>query len=229
MDAIVRESSTEGPRQYGLKGHAYPAEVIYSYPERTMPPDLASSVAAFCCPHGVRPELLERTPSMSSLNEVIYGQPYQDAPDHSFVFMMQVSDPGDAQPRPMYGVCCYARELVHRPPAIARDMFPDATAPLSRYTVAAPRCYCLLTRLPFFSLHFRLLHTLLGLERLDRMTVYAEEVALGLAAAGHFSSPSRGVTSEAPEVEEEQGQVGRTAGAFESYTNTVSMCDFHSE
>lgn len=30
-----------------------------------MPPELSDSLAAFCFPHGVRPELLERTPSMS--------------------------------------------------------------------------------------------------------------------------------------------------------------------
>lgn len=30
-----------------------------------MAPDLEQGLAAFCFPHGVRPELLERTPSMS--------------------------------------------------------------------------------------------------------------------------------------------------------------------
>lgn len=41
-------------------------QVLYTLPSApAMAPDLAQSLAAFCFPHGVRPELLERTPSMS--------------------------------------------------------------------------------------------------------------------------------------------------------------------
>ena len=56
---------------------------------------------------------------------------------------------------PLYGVCCYMDEIVHRPPSILKDVYPDSTAPLSRYLVSAPRCYCLLTHYPFFSLHLK--------------------------------------------------------------------------
>ncbi len=58
--------------------------------EGGLPADLAEGLAGFCFPAGVRPELLERTPSMSALNEVIYSQPYQTHDDHSFVFLMKV-------------------------------------------------------------------------------------------------------------------------------------------
>ena len=47
-------------------------------------------------------------------------------------------------------------EVVHRPPTILRGT-NDTAAPLSRYMVAAPRCYCFLTHYPFFSLHFKVL------------------------------------------------------------------------
>jgi hypothetical protein len=30
----------------------------------------------------------------------------------------------------------------------------DRPVPLSRYLIAADRCYCLISRVPFFSLHF---------------------------------------------------------------------------
>ncbi len=70
----------------------------------------------------------------------------------------QVADPSSVTPRTLYGVCCYMRELVHRPPAIARGAFTACNAPLSRYMVVAPRCYCLLTHYPFFALHFRVSH-----------------------------------------------------------------------
>jgi hypothetical protein len=91
----------------------------------------------------------------AALNEVIYSQPYQTHDDHSFVFLMKVADPGSVAPRTLYGVCCYVRELVHRPPSLAKEAFPGCTAPLRRYLVVAPRCYCLLTHHPFFALHFR--------------------------------------------------------------------------
>ena len=34
----------------------------------------------------------------------------------------QVADPGSVTPRTLYGVCCYVRELVHRPPSMAREV-----------------------------------------------------------------------------------------------------------
>jgi hypothetical protein len=58
----------------------------------------------------------------AALNEVIYSQPYQTHDDHSFVFLMKVADPGSVAPRTLYGVCCYVRELVHRPPSLAKEV-----------------------------------------------------------------------------------------------------------
>lgn len=78
---------------------------------------------------------------------------------------------------PLYGVCCYMEEMVHRPPSMLKAKYPDCNMPLSRYMVAAPRCYCFLTRYPFFSLHMKVLHMILGLERLDRIMLFMEEVA----------------------------------------------------
>ena len=33
----------------------------------------------------------------------------------------------------------------------------------SEYKIVAPRCYCLLSRFPFFNLHFQFLYSLLGM------------------------------------------------------------------
>ena len=55
---------------------------------------------------------------------------------------------------PLYGVCCYMEEIVHRPPTVLRGGHAPSP-PLSRYMVSAPRCYCFLTHQPFFSLHFK--------------------------------------------------------------------------
>ena len=56
---------------------------------------------------------------------------------------------------PLYGVCCYMDEMVHRPPSLLKAKYPDCNMPLTRYLVAAPRCYCFLTHYPFFSLHMK--------------------------------------------------------------------------
>ena len=63
------------------------AQILYGYP-----PDKAVSpeVVSFCFPHDVQPSLLERTPSMSALNELIYSQQYQHDDAVSFVFLLKV-------------------------------------------------------------------------------------------------------------------------------------------
>jgi hypothetical protein len=219
MDSITPDpppAAAAAPRrrQHGLRGPALPAEVLFSFPG-PLPPDLAATLAAFCHPHGVRPELLERTPSLSALHEVIYAQPHQAQDDLSFVFLMRVSDGTAAAPRALYGVCCYMRELVHRPPALAGAPPPPA-APLARYTVAAPRCYCLLTHYPFFDLHFRVLDTVLGLERLARMTAFPEELAAAAAGGAGAALPSPLAPSSRVSTADAD-----SPGPCASYTQTV--------
>ncbi len=63
-------------------------QILYSFPPEK---PVAGSVASFCFPHGVNPVLLERTPSMSSLNEIIYGQKFLHSDACSFVFLMKVT------------------------------------------------------------------------------------------------------------------------------------------
>ncbi len=63
-------------------------QILFSYP-----PDkpVSPEVVSFCFPHDVQPSLLERTPSMSALNELIYSQQYQHDDAVSFVFLLKVS------------------------------------------------------------------------------------------------------------------------------------------
>ena len=64
------------------------AQVLYQYPEgKAITPDAAH----FCFPHGVQPSLLERTPSMSALNELVYSQQYQHSDGASFIFVLKAS------------------------------------------------------------------------------------------------------------------------------------------
>ena len=175
-------------------------------PPAGRPPPLAAVLCAARCAHGCGPQppalIPHRPPSV----------PPSPLP-------CQVTEPGSVAPRTLYGVCCYVRELVHRPPSMAREVrrarpigwgvwrargraalplrafvprtecalrpgllppprrpqaYPGCTAPLSRYLVVAPRCYCLLTHHPFFALHFRVRHRgwLLAVCDADRAAVH---------------------------------------------------------
>lgn len=65
--------------------------MLYQYPEgKAITPD----AAAFCFPHGVQPSMLERTPSMSALNELVYSQHYQHSDASSFIFVLKVGSSG---------------------------------------------------------------------------------------------------------------------------------------
>lgn len=59
----------------------------------------------------------------------------------------------------LYGVCLHVPEIVQRPPGILGISSPHSLVS-SRFMVSAPRCYCLLTRVPFFELHFEMLNRL---------------------------------------------------------------------
>lgn len=89
-------------------------QVLYSYPpEAQASPELP----AFCFPHGVQPTLLERTPSMSSLNDLLYSQNYLNSDASSFIFLLKVSinrDPFACTNPSLHASCiwscCFVRE-----------------------------------------------------------------------------------------------------------------------
>lgn len=69
----------------------------------------------------------------------------------------------------LYGVCLHVPEIVQRPPGILgiSSPFSHPSGACSRFLVSAPRCYCLLTRVPFFELHFEMLNRLALLACMD--------------------------------------------------------------
>ncbi|KAL6645514.1 hypothetical protein ACP70R_017122 [Stipagrostis hirtigluma subsp. patula] len=150
-------------------------QILFKYPPGKRVEIRESDLPSFCFPEGVKARLIERTPSMSDLNEVVFGQEHLCRDDLSFIFSLKVSDNA-----PLYGVCLHVQEIVQRAPGIL-----GATSPLntisykpSRFLVSAPRCYCLLTRVPFFELHYEMLNSIIAQERLDRITQFATDIAL---------------------------------------------------
>eukprot|EP00250_Pteridium_aquilinum_P027228 c3447_g1_i1 orf=644-3112(+) len=152
-------------------------EILYAFPPGKKLPMRQKDLLAFCYPGGVEAHLVERTPSLSELNEIVYGQDHVMRDDLSYIFFLKVADNAT-----LYGVCVYVPEVVKQPPGImtmnSKPQSRGVPAPLSRFCLTTYRCYCLLTKLPFFDLHFEVLNSIITQERLDRITECVNEMTL---------------------------------------------------
>ncbi|KAL6065591.1 DENN domain containing protein [Balamuthia mandrillaris] len=142
--------------------------VLYTYPDSPMPYDL---VGSFCFPNGVKPRLIPARERDTTLNEVLYGslETLEDS-NHSFVFVMTGTN------LLLYGFCVYQFELLSDKPSFASKPFYTCTLKEENYNVVAPRCYCFLSRFPFFKLHFQVLYSILATERLHSLESRVLEV-----------------------------------------------------
>ncbi|KAB2620393.1 hypothetical protein D8674_040006 [Pyrus ussuriensis x Pyrus communis] len=150
-------------------------QILFKYPPGKRLDMRLKDLASFCFPGGVKARLMEKTPSLSDLNQVVYGQEHLGKDDLSFIFSLKVADNAT-----LYGVCLHVSEIVQRPPAILGISSPNShsTGALFRFLVSAPRCYCVLSRVPFFELHYEMLNSIVQQERLKRITQFASEMAL---------------------------------------------------
>ncbi|CAK7349498.1 unnamed protein product [Dovyalis caffra] len=164
-------------------------QILFKYPPGKRLAVRSKDLAAFCFPGGVKvwrhidlreislvpTRLLERTPSLSELNELVYGQEHLGRDDSSFIFSLKVAD-NDT----LYGVCLHVTEIVQRPPGILGSQSPisQSSGRCCRFLVSAPRCYCVLTRVPFFELHYEMLNSIIAQERLNRITEFVSEISL---------------------------------------------------
>ncbi|XP_047334311.1 uncharacterized protein LOC124938003 [Impatiens glandulifera] len=142
-------------------------QVLFVYPPEKQLPLKYKDLLSFCLPGGVEVHAVEKTPSMSELNEILLGQEHLKQSDQSFVFRLQVADDST-----LYGCCVLVEEIVQKPSPLI-SMLSDVhyiSPTLSRYVLTTHRCYCILSRLPFFELHFGVLNSLFAEERLERLT-----------------------------------------------------------
>ncbi|KAJ9169683.1 hypothetical protein P3X46_017845 [Hevea brasiliensis] len=165
-------------RRLQYRGPTFPSmepQILFKYPPGKRLPMRLKDLGSFCFPEGVKTRLLERTPSLSELNELIYGQMHMGRDDLAFIFSLKVAD-NDT----LYGVCLHVTEIVQRPPGILGTMSPlsQLSGRCCRFLVSAPRCYCMLTRVPFFELHYEMLNSIIAQERLNRITQFVSEVSL---------------------------------------------------
>ncbi|XP_062148406.1 uncharacterized protein LOC133857238 isoform X1 [Alnus glutinosa] len=150
-------------------------QILFNYPPGKRLAIRLKDLAAFCFPGGVKARLIERTPSLSELNELVYGQEHLSRDDLAFIFSLKVADNAT-----LYGVCLHVPEIVQRPPGILGISSPlsHPSGGCRRFLVSAPRCYCVLTRVPFFELHFEMLNSIIAQERLNRITEFVSEMTL---------------------------------------------------
>ncbi|XP_052211443.1 uncharacterized protein LOC127814175 isoform X2 [Diospyros lotus] len=150
-------------------------QILFNYPPGKRLAVRPKDLAAFCFPGGVKARVLEKSPSLSDLNELVYGQEHLSRDDLSFIFSLKVA--GNAT---LYGVCLHVQEIVQRAPTIfgAASPIPQSSRGFSRFLVAAPRCYCVLTRVPFFELHYEMLNSIIAQDRLNRITQVVSEMSL---------------------------------------------------
>ncbi|KAL5712102.1 hypothetical protein ACHQM5_014304 [Ranunculus cassubicifolius] len=164
----------EKTHQY--RGPSYPAlepQILFKYPLGKKLPIHPKELPTFCFPEGVKARMMERTPSMSDLNEVIHGQEHLGRDDLSFIFSLKGADNAT-----LYGVCLHVEEIVQRSPGIigAASPISQTFGGFNRFLISAPRCYCVLTRVPFFELHFEMLNSIVTQERLNRITQFVSEM-----------------------------------------------------
>ncbi|KAI4376499.1 hypothetical protein MLD38_014254 [Melastoma candidum] len=167
------QSSLTGQHQSHVEPNLEP-QILFVYPPEKPLPLKYKDLLSFCFPGGVEVNAVERTPSMSELNEILLGQEHLKQSDLSFVFRLQVADDST-----LYGCCVLVDELIQRPSGLI-SMISDKqfAPPLSRHILTTRRCYCILSRLPFFELHFGVLNSIFSQERLERLTKGVADISL---------------------------------------------------
>ncbi|KAI4350300.1 hypothetical protein L6164_004768 [Bauhinia variegata] len=198
IDSNSKELQQQGPPVPTLE-----PQILFKYPPGKRLTMRMKDLASFCFPNGIKARMLERTPSLSELNELVYGQGHLGRDDSAFIFSLKAAD--DAT---LYGVCLHVPEIVQRPPGILGTLSPLSVSSgmCSRFLVSAPRCYCLLTRIPFFELHFEMLNSLIAQERLNRITQFVNEMNIAATdfipstpkADDHISANADSLDGESP-------------------------------
>ncbi|XP_031497112.1 uncharacterized protein LOC116262143 isoform X2 [Nymphaea colorata] len=142
-------------------------QILFVYPPEKRLPLNHKDLLSFCFPSGVEVHAVERTPSMSELNEILLGQENFKQNDLSFVFRLQVADDST-----LYGCCVLVEEIVQKPSGLIALGLDEnfSLSSLGHHILTTPRCYCILSRLPFFDLHFGVLKSIFTEERLERLT-----------------------------------------------------------
>eukprot|EP01102_Stenamoeba_stenopodia_P019793 TRINITY_DN7554_c0_g1_i1.p1 TRINITY_DN7554_c0_g1~~TRINITY_DN7554_c0_g1_i1.p1 ORF type:complete len:591 (+),score=95.14 TRINITY_DN7554_c0_g1_i1:82-1854(+) len=155
------------------KESAHEGALLFSYPhEGTLATSSSTSSPAalnnqqriieFCFPSKIIVKAIPRTQSFTTIHELTLG-PLDKLREWSSSFAFLLTDGSELN----YAICVLVHDFVNSHPLFDK---PQAISNRSRFDFVAPRCYCLLSRFPFFQLHFEFLYSVLGAERLWRLT-----------------------------------------------------------
>ncbi|KAN0023420.1 hypothetical protein ACTFIU_011590 [Dictyostelium citrinum] len=148
-------------------------KILYQYPP-DKPLD-GLSVEFFPFPNGVAVSSVSQTASHTNLFQVLYPQKHLKQPEDSFVFMLT-----DEKKDVLYGVCTTKISSIGT--IIKGEKFevdindepcPDESIPqVGDLVHTSPRCFCILTKYPFFPLHFDIISGVLSLQHMQEITKF---------------------------------------------------------
>ena len=155
-------------------------------------------VEQFCFPEGVATRKIERTKSLSGFNSVVFGSLSRiETSDKSFVFLLNSGE------EVYYGVCVHNKEFNTSLPSFITPSSPNVLK--SREAQASNRCYCLISRFPFFECHFNVLYAIIAAERhhsvMECMS-WTDSFDRSLKISSSDDGPSSSSSSVSPRVPE---------------------------
>lgn len=163
---IHRERNFEAFVVVGVEGDRvnseHPPGVIFQYPEN---PDVKlpmNKLVEFCFPAGVDRTVSPRICDFTT--EMIFGMSYLHSVQHCYVFLLTGGDHGT-----LYGICASRPEPVDLLPSFVEEASAEEWKRRRGACQVAPRVYCLLTRKPYFVLHYDIIYSVIAHERLIRM------------------------------------------------------------
>ncbi|KAL8464123.1 hypothetical protein ACS0TY_033883 [Phlomoides rotata] len=191
-------------------------QVLFVYPPEKQLPLKYRDLLSFCFPAGVEVNAVERTPSMSELNEILLGQEHLKQSDLSFVFRLQVADSST-----LYGCCVLVEEMIQKPSGLISTISDGQPmhSSLTRHILTTRRCYCILSRLPFFELHFGVLNSIFTEERLERLTKQINSLDFDSPVGCGMVETFEDKADNLPLVD---GELNKQNGAVEASQSSVS-------
>lgn len=213
-------------------------QVLYVYPPQKQLPLTDKDLISFCLPAGVEVHAVERTSSMSELNEILLGQEHFRQSDLSFIFRMQVADLST-----LYGCCVLVDEIIQESSGLLSVVSDrqHLRLPLSRHILTTRRCYCILTRVPCFELHFGMFNSMFTEERLERLTKNIGESdmdsLLSYDEDENFLDKQESLAEISASISPEHGKKAMLNGtvetsqscSFDIISDEVTVDDFHPE
>jgi hypothetical protein len=176
----------------GLVPHSSDPEpqVLYQYPENV--PISIPKIAGFCFPHGITPTKVPRKDfTEDQLLKILFISNHEEHPENHFVFLLTTEDE-----QVVYGVCIVKDEIINGATIEkwdTRKEYPSYAQLVNSSSegsnlVFSPRCYCLISRYPFFRLHFAVLNDILALEYTGDTTV--DKASSSSSKSNSSSSPN---------------------------------------